>query len=341
MRTIIFFCLWGKAISFLWAHKAPIVFATECDHLKTHLAEASSGNRFLLMTDFATHKAKEPIEVRDNLRFILQLSLLLMHSSCMPIVQLDTTYAQCLSQQDPDHDGVVQTLNLLRGFLQGGMGDICHYDDWVVEHNRNYNQSLSQIEQSVRFMDTFEVRNPLKIDDYYVGHLMNSIPYETQMTRNDSVSNRTYACSSHFLWVEDPNDAIHLCGVENPVGLLATDNTSYTDLLRSIERLNPLNHPGKITLIIRMRSIWANLPPLIDQIQKKKYNVLWCCDPMGIPSSLYHFLRLHQEKGTVAGGIWVVGRSVQTLDLVQCLSCFMKKNKLSRKKHTTWNRFSL
>jgi 3-deoxy-7-phosphoheptulonate synthase len=342
-----FFLLWRPVFSYMvWTHKAPIVFAAECDSLKTQLVEASHGSRFLFMTNLAfdAHTAKEPVQIRDNLRFLLQMSFLLRFSTGRTVVPLDTTYTQYLSDENKlrynSHDDVVQCLNLVRGFFQGGMGDLSHFEDWKVVENKEYKQSHQQMVDCVRFIETFSPRQSLRMDDYFVGHASQVAQYEKHMTRNDSISNRTFACSSHFLWVEDlPNPLMidHLSTVENPIGIVATD-TTYPDLvLDAIEKLNPTNEHGKITIIVRMRMIKSKLPRLMDLVEKKKRNVLWCCDPT-CRANLHQFLRIHQKRGSVAGGVWIKGRDLET---VQFLSHFLRSTTEPTPRPSQWNRFSL
>lgn len=342
IRIFIIFCLFGKVVSYV----APIVFANECNHLKTQLAEASHGSKFLLMTNLATdtHTRKEPVEIRDNLRFILQLSLLLRFSTSMPVIQLDTTYTQYLSDENKlkysSHDDVVQALNLVRGFIQGGIGDIIHYEDWIVSENKQYKKSLSHIEDCIRFINTFPVRHPLTIDNYYVGHSASIISYEKEMTRNDSLSKKIYDCSSHFLWVEDlPNPLMieHLSGVQNPIGIVAKDTTPHNLILDAIQKLNPENEPGKITIIVNMRSININLSRLIDKVKTKQYNVLWCCEP-SCCVNLHRFLRIHSKKQTIPGGVFIHTRD---LNSIQFLSNYLKTISAPVKTNSQWNKFSL
>jgi 3-deoxy-7-phosphoheptulonate synthase len=329
-----------------WTHKAPIVFAAECDSLKTQLAEASHGRRFLYMTNLATdaHTAKEPAQIRDNLRFLLQMSFLFRFSTGKPVIPLDTTYAQYLSDENKlrynSHDDVVQCLNLVRGFLHGGMGDLSHFEDWTVVENYQYKRSHEQMGDCIRFIETFSPRHPMRMDDYFIGHAGHMAEYEKQMTRNDSTSNRTFACSSHFLWVEDlPNPLIigHLRTVENPIGVVATDATPPDLLLDAIEKLNPINEHGKITVLVRMRCIKSKLPRLMDLVEKKKRNVLWCCDPMN-RANLHRFLRIHQKRGSVPGGVWIKGRDLET---VQFVAHFLRSTTQPTPRQSQWNRFSL
>lgn len=340
MRYMLLFCLfWGRASSYMWANKAPIVFAAECCSLKTQLAEASRGHRFLLMTDL-DHTPKEPVGVRDNLRFLLQVSLLLRFYAGKPIVPVDITYTHHLSEGDRlmchSHDDVVQCLNLIRGFFQGGMGDLCHFEDWVVVDDKDYRSMLRQMGVCVRFLETFSPRPSLRMDQYFIGHAGLVEDYERQMTRTDSSTNQSFVCSSHFLWVEDPLYINHLCQVGNPLGIVATDHTPPELLLRAMETLNPENEEGKITILVRMRMIKSKLPRLMDAVEKTKRPVLWCCEPT-CRSDLHHFFRIHQKRRSVAGGVWVKGRSLET---IHHLSRILKKTP-TIPRPTGWNRFSL
>src|SRR2546423_3260297 len=94
------------------------------------------------------------------------------------------------------------------------------------------------------------------------------------------------------------------------------------DLLRLIDRLNPQNEPGRLTLITRMGSdkVEARLPCLIRAVQREGRKVVWCCDPMHgntvssssgyktrsferILSEVHEFFAVHEAEGTYAGGV--------------------------------------
>lgn len=354
MKLLLFFSfsLWQGVFSYLWTHKAPIVFATECETLKTQLEEVSYGNRFLFMTDMAGDiDKKKDNEIRDNSRFLLQLSLLLIYSSAKPLVQIDSTYTQYLSDENrlrySSHDDVVQALNLVRAFFQGGMGDISHYEDWVLVEDK---KQWKPIEDCIRFIETFQIRQPLVINNYHVGHALGYVPYEKQMTRNDSISGKTYACSSHFLWLKelpDPLTLDYLCSIENPLGILVKDDTPIEQLVHIIKKLNPSNHAGKITLLIQMKLIKTHLPKLIDMIQEEKQHVSWCCYPTGslcsVHMNIHQFFYIHSKKQSRVGGVFISindHRKEEILGLVQYISNFLKKT-FSSKRNPTWNRFSL
>jgi 3-deoxy-7-phosphoheptulonate synthase len=94
------------------------------------------------------------------------------------------------------------------------------------------------------------------------------------------------------------------------------------DILAIIDRLNPTNEAGRITLITRFgaKDIEKHLPPLLRAMKKEGKNVLWSCDPMhanirktdaghktrsfdDILSELRQFFELHWAEGTIPGGV--------------------------------------
>jgi 3-deoxy-7-phosphoheptulonate synthase len=94
------------------------------------------------------------------------------------------------------------------------------------------------------------------------------------------------------------------------------------DLLRLIDRLNPKNEPGRLTLITRMGAdqVEAKLPPLIRAVKREGKEVVWCIDPMHgntISSSTGYKTRVfgrildevhaafavHLAEGSYAGGV--------------------------------------
>ena len=92
-------------------------------------------------------------------------------------------------------------------------------------------------------------------------------------------------------------------------------------LLRLIERLNPENESGRLTLIHRLGAtkIADHLPRLIDAVRSNGKRVLWCCDPMhgnteatangyktrrfeNIRSELEQAFDIHAASGSRLGG---------------------------------------
>ena len=63
---------------------------------------------------------------------------------------------------------------------------------------------------------------------------------------------------------------------------MRADASNPTICLHLIDRLNPKNEPGRLTLITRMGAdkVEARLPRLIRAVQREGREVVWCIDPM-------------------------------------------------------------
>jgi 3-deoxy-7-phosphoheptulonate synthase len=91
-----------------------------------------------------------------------------------------------------------------------------------------------------------------------------------------------------MIWIGDRTrqlDGAHVefCrGVLNPVGLKCGPSLEPEELLRLIDRLNPENEPGKLSLIVRVGAgkVANHLPGFIRAVRREGRNVLWICDPM-------------------------------------------------------------
>ena len=229
------------------------------------------------------------------------------------------------------------TLNLLRAFTKGGFGALHRVQAWNQEFvrqspmGRSYERLAKQISQALAFMETIGIDTDtpqLKQAQFYTSHEALFLGYEEALTREDSTRGGWYDCSGHMLWIGDRTrqiDGAHiefLRGVLNPIGMKVGPKHEIDDILAIIERLNPDNEPGRMTLIARFgaRDIEKYLPPLIRAVKQEGLNVLWSCDPMhanirkassghktrsfdDILSELRCVFELHWSEGTIPGGV--------------------------------------
>jgi 3-deoxy-7-phosphoheptulonate synthase len=239
------------------------------------------------------------------------------------------------------------TLNLLRAFANGGYADLHEVHRWNLDFAARsplaarYQDLAARIDETLAFMQACGMNSlntpQVRETDFYTSHEALLLPYEQALTRIDSTTGDTYACSAHFLWVGDRTrqlDGAHvefLRGVKNPIGLKVGPTLAPDDLLRLIDRLNPANEAGRLTLITRMgaESVAEKLPPLIRAVQRAGRRVVWVCDPMhgntiataaniktrsfeAIVAELRRFYDAHSEAGSWAGGMHVemTGRNV-------------------------------
>ncbi len=147
----------------------PLVFAGECDNLTAKLAEVAEGRAFLLQGgDCAeTFLANTADGIRNRIKTILQMAVVLTYGASMPVVKLGRLagqYAKPRSRAEETRDGVslpayrgdavndlaftpearrpdprrllevyhhsASTLNLVRAFTQGGFADLRQVHEW-------------------------------------------------------------------------------------------------------------------------------------------------------------------------------------------------------------------
>ena len=100
-----------------------------------------------------------------------------------------------------------------------------------------------------------ETTPQIRETEFYTSHEALFLSYEEAMTRVDSTTGDWYDCSAHLVWLGDRTrqvDGAHaefLCGIKNPVGMKCGPTLEPDDLLRLIDKLNPANEPGRLTLI--------------------------------------------------------------------------------------------
>jgi 3-deoxy-7-phosphoheptulonate synthase len=189
------------------------------------------------------------------------------------------------------------TLNLLRAFATGGYADLHRVTTWNLDFadgdNANeYKQMAEKISASIEFMNACGINSStthlMKQVEYFTSHEALLLPYEEALTREDSTSGEMLAGSAHMIWIGDrtrqPDGAhVEYCrGVLNPLGLKCGPSMSTDDLKVLLDKLNPENEAGRITLIGRFGAgnVGEHLPRLIGTVKEMGANVVWCCDPM-------------------------------------------------------------
>ncbi len=259
------------------------------------------------------------------------------------------------------------TLNLLRAFAQGGYADLHQVHRWnlasVQDHlGERYRMLADRLDEALRFMSavgiTGETVPQVRETELFTAHEALLLHYERALTRVDSLTGDWYDCSAHFLWIGDRTrqvDGAHvdfLSGVKNPLGLKVGPTTEGDDLIRLIDRLNPQNDAGRLTLIARMGAgkVGTLLPPLVRRVQAEGRVVGWVCDPMhgntiktpgGIKTRPFEavlaevaaFMEVHDAEGTHAGGVHL---ELTGQDVTECTggTVAIDEGQLSDRYHT-------
>src|SRR5690606_21659146 len=178
------------------------------------------------------------------------------------------------------------TLNLLRAFASGGYADLTRVHEWTMGFMKDstafprFEELAGKIDDAIDFMRalglTPENTPALRETKLYTSHEALLLGYEEALTRRDSITGDFYATSGHMLWIGDRTrlpDAAHVeyfSGIRNPIGIKCGPGLASDDLLRLLDRLNPDDEAGRITLIGRFGSDKVNdhLPRLIELVQK-------------------------------------------------------------------------
>ncbi|MDP2105140.1 MAG: 3-deoxy-7-phosphoheptulonate synthase class II, partial [Desulfobulbaceae bacterium] len=189
------------------------------------------------------------------------------------------------------------TMNILRAFTRGGYAGLHRVNAWNNEFvktspmGRSYERLAKHIDNALKFMEVIglDTDNPIINEaSFFTSHEALLLGYEESLTRQDSTTGLWYDCSAHMLWIGDRTrqlDGAHiefLSGVGNPLGLKIGPKHDLDELKRIIDKLNPNNETGRLTLITRFGAskVELYLPQLLREMKKEGYSLVWSCDPM-------------------------------------------------------------
>jgi 3-deoxy-7-phosphoheptulonate synthase len=233
------------------------------------------------------------------------------------------------------------TLNLLRAFATGGYADLHQVHRWNLDfikdspQTERYEKLAERIEQALDFMTACgftkeSVPHILRQTDFFTCHEALLLPYEQALTRIDSTTGDWYDCSGHLVWIgartnqEDHAQIEFVRGIKNPIGMKCPPSLEPDALIRLIDKINPENEAGRLTLISRMGAgkVFDHLPKLVQATEREGRIVTWVCDPMhgntttsqsgyktrrfeNILSEVKDFFAVHKAEGSNPGGIHV------------------------------------
>jgi 3-deoxy-7-phosphoheptulonate synthase len=261
------------------------------------------------------------------------------------------------------------TLNLLRAFATGGYADLHKVRGWILDFvddsptKERYNELADQISKTLSFMEACGItgeRTPelVRQTDFFTCHEALLLPYEEALTRVDSTTGDWYDCSAHLLWIgarthqTDGAQIEFVKGINNPLGLKVGPHMDSDTLLKLIDKLNPDNEAGRITLISRMGNgnVEEKLTPLVKAVKDEGKKIIWCCDPMhgnvvkadsgyktrrfnDIIGEIKDFFAVHKSLGTHPGGIHL---ELTGQDVTECTGGAreIKDDELSSRYHT-------
>ena len=335
----------------------PLVFAGEVRSLKALLADAVEGKAFLLQggdcaEDFAmcTYAGGKPVIKVGRIagQYAKPRS---SDTEKIGNLEIPSYRGDMVNSPEPTQESRIPnprrmvegyykaaaTMNLLRAFTRGGYAALHRVHAWNQEFvknspmGRSYERLAKHISQALNFMEVIGIDTDipqLNQATFFTSHEALLLGYEEALTRQDSTTGDWYDCSGHMLWIGDRTrqlDGAHVeffRGVHNPVGMKIGPKHDIDEIKKIIDRLNPDNEPGKLTLITRFgtKQIEKYLPNLIRAIRQEGYRVVWSCDPMHgntytaasghktrnfneILQEIQCFFEIHWAEGSVPGGV--------------------------------------
>ena len=232
------------------------------------------------------------------------------------------------------------TLNLLRAFSNGGLADLHQVHKWTTDYITDTKQAerfealASRIDDCLAFMEACGLNSKsspqMAETDFFTSHEALLLNYEQALTRQDTITDEKgwFTTSAHMVWIGDRTrqlDGAHveyMSGINNPIGLKCGPSMDTDDLRRLIDKLNPQNIPGRLTLIARMGAdiVTDKLAPLVEAVKEHGSDVVWCSDPMhgntvkastgyktrrvdDVMREVTGFFEVHDALGTYPGGV--------------------------------------
>ncbi|APT90976.1 phospho-2-dehydro-3-deoxyheptonate aldolase [Corynebacterium sphenisci DSM 44792] len=242
-------------------------------------------------------------------------------------------------------------MNLVRALTGSGTADLHRLHEWNREFvndspaGARYEDLAAEIDHALSFMAACGVSDSnLQTAQIYCSHEALVVDYERAMLRlaedNDGAK-ALYDLSAHQLWIGERTRGLedfHVAFaalIGNPVGVKIGPTTTPEEAVAYVERLDPLNQPGRLTLTSRMGNdkVRAALPPIVEAVEATGHKVIWQCDPMHgntysasngyktrhfdrIVDEVQGFFEVHRRLGTHPGGMHI---ELTGEDVTECL----------------------
>jgi 3-deoxy-7-phosphoheptulonate synthase len=315
----------------------PLVAMGEVEQLKTQLAEARAGKRFILQGGDCAERFADcnSMAVLRKLKILAQMSLVLSYGARRPVTcigRIAGQYAKPRSKSMETIGGVslpsffgdnvndmpftpeareplparleqgyflaASTLNFIRALMRAGFIDLGAPEHWQLDFipsdtgvQTPYRDIAHTIQDAIAYLRSIghsidEFRN----SEIFSSHEALLLPFEEALTRRSRDGGPYYNLGAHFLWIGERTrqlDGAHIeyaRGIANPIGVKIGPNCHPDELAGLIEKLNPRDEPGRLTLVTRLGASKVSelLPPLVRAARAtgRANNVIWMCDPM-------------------------------------------------------------
>ena len=386
-----------KSIKKQLKNMPPLVFSGEIENLRNELKEVECGNRFILHGGCCAESFEDSTgtNIRDDLNVLTKMSFLINSLGEKRVLKIGRIAGQFAKPRSSTYETIdgkqiysyrgdmvnnfeaneqaripnpekmlkgyfysASTLNLLRGFAEGGYESLKSVYKWPLKLPKQIQIKIDNIQKAFHmFMDTNKMNGRYLDSRYFTSHEALLLDYEEVMIRKSSLIKKDgwYGCSAHLLWIGERTRSLNsahielLRGIENPIGIKIGPKAVPSDVIKIIKTLNKENESGKILLIIRMgsKNIKKSLTPIIKAVQKEKLNVIWITDPMHentfkkgnhktrdvceIKKEITLFFDICMKNSTIPSGVHL---EMTGKDVYECIDSKNSKKKLGEKYDT-------
>mmetsp|Transcript_128587 Transcript_128587/g.357968 ORF Transcript_128587/g.357968 Transcript_128587/m.357968 type:complete len:432 (-) Transcript_128587:149-1444(-) len=295
----------------------PLVQATEADRLKSLLAEAGRGERFLVQGGDCAERFIdcEGDRLETQLKLLLQMSMITEHLTGKPsvcIARIAGQYGKPRSKPTEVIEGIGEVMSFkgdnINGFdvadrkwdperlLQGYFHSAAS-----LNFLRGFTKSADPVQlsainvSSLKASPDFEgfKKNAQEINtkfaagaptEFFTAHEAMQLDLEEALTRR--VGEKYYNLSAHLVWIGDRTRQIngahveYFKGIANPIGCKVGPSMKTDDLQELVKALNPNKEEGRLMIITRYGAgkVEELLPAHIEAVKATGVPVVWQCD---------------------------------------------------------------
>ncbi len=306
----------------------PLVPADEVMRLKAAMANAARGRAFVLQIGDCAEPMDddEPRRAEAFLALTRELGGVVEGQLHLPVIHLGRIAGQFAKPRSRPYETIDgRELHAYRGDLVNGC------QPTASARVPDCRRLLRGYRSAARTLAALRAGTPFS----YCSHEALILEYEVALMRKLPAQDAWFAGSAHLLWIGERTrnpegaHAAVLAETVNPLAIKVGASADPDEVVALVKRLNPVNEPGRITLITRMGSqeIATALPALVEAIGRAELDVGWVCDPMHgnttsdpgfgkmrclgeICREVEQFLRIHRDLGTIAAGLHLEASSL-------------------------------
>jgi 3-deoxy-7-phosphoheptulonate synthase len=239
----------------------PLVLAAECALLRRRTAAVARGEAILLYggSRVASPYPVDEDSIRQRLRTLTQMQLILAYATALPVVKLGWTVGPPGAYQ-----ASAAALNLVRALTAGPAQDLRQIPlgtagaDVAIRHR----EQLAGIARGIGFLTGHGLERVAATVEIFAGHECPHLD-QAHVTPVTLVPDVAYSTGGHLLWLNgelrDPaRDDLQqaqiaaLSLIHNAIAVRIGPGTSADAVLRVVDQLDPHREPGRLTFVVRL-----------------------------------------------------------------------------------------